>query len=154
MHEDSFEWEVPEHEQSHKTWDWYVTVPTIFISLVVVSFFFENYLFAVFVLIAGFALVFYAHRDPDILNVTIGERGVRINDSFYPFSSLTAFAFEEKEGHDLLLLRSERFFAPLITIPIPHSIDIEDVADFLLDFLDEEELFEPLSQKIMEYLGF
>ncbi len=149
-----FEWKIKEYENSEKTWDWYVTVPTIFIALVIVAIFLDNILFAIFVAMAGVTLILYAHRPPRDVSVKIDKRGIVLNNNFHPMSSLSSFWIEPYEEGGVLLVRSKSTFVSLISIPIPEEIDSDNIDDFLIEFLEEEELDEPLSQKIMEYLGF
>jgi len=51
------------------------------------------------------------------------------------------------------LLKYNRAFVPHIALPIA-EVHPEDIREFLLSYLHEVEDHEPLSQKIMERLGF
>jgi hypothetical protein len=61
---------------------------------------------------------------------------------------------ELSENHTpKLLLEAKSVITPLITIPIV-DVDPDHVHDYLLDFLPEEDHMEPLSHRVMEWLGF
>ena len=68
---------------------------------------------------------------------------------------LESFWVEDTEYHDKIILRSKKPLSPFIIIPFDSTTtDPESIRDYLLDYLDEEELEEPLHQILMEWLGF
>ena len=57
------------------------------------------------------------------------------------------------ENEPKMILRSKKKILPLIVFPIEGMHHL-DVRDFLLKYLPEVEMHEPVSHKIMEVLGF
>lgn len=157
------EWSTLEHEHTHKTADWYWAVGVIALSIAVTAVIFSNFLFAILIVVGAGALMIQSFHGPDEMNVAITSRGLVINKKLFPFSTLESFWVEkdDEEEDDFgtegskLLVKSHKLLMPLIVIPInEEEVDPEDVTDYMLEFVDEEELHEPLSQKIMEWMGF
>lgn len=147
-------WEAKEYEQTEKGSDWFWALGIISISIAVTSIILNNLLFAIVVLVGAFALGTYAKKPAEIIHLEINQRGVLINSTLYLYSSLESFWVEEVEESPKLLIKSAKTFVPLIVAPLSEVVDREELRDYLLDHLDEEEHSEPLSQKIMERLGF
>ncbi|MBI2096283.1 MAG: hypothetical protein HYT43_01455 [Candidatus Taylorbacteria bacterium] len=156
--DDYIEWRTAEHPHKERRSDWYLSVGIVALALAVTAMLLGNVLFAIFILAAGFALALHATRRPEAVNIFIDSGGVRINDTLYPYSSLKSFWVEETAanpaGQPELLIRSEKLIMPLLVISIPKYVNSLYVRELLRLRLPEEELSEPLSQKVMEYLGF
>ena len=106
-----------------------------------------------FILLGALTLVIYSVRKPNIIGVELGKRGVSVNNTIYPYNTLKSFWVEEDDIEPKILMQSEKVLMPYIIIPLSDT-DPDIVREFLLNYLEEEEHREPLSQKLMEYLGF
>jgi hypothetical protein len=146
-------WHAPEFITYEKGPDWYWAVGVISITLAVAAILFGNILFALVIIIGAVALSMQASRDPEIREFIVGDRGVQVDDTLYPHSSIVSFWVENNPYEQKLLLQSEKAWMPYIVAPIT-EVDPEEVRNLLIQYLPEEEHQEPLSQKIMEYLGF
>lgn len=146
-------WKAPEFIKYEKGPDWYWAVGVISITIAVAAVVFGNVLFGILVLIASVALTLQGSQDPEIREFSVDRQGVQADEILYPYSSLKSFWVENNPHEQKLLLQSEKAWMPYIVMPIA-EVDPEEVRDFLLQFLPEEEHQEPLTQKIMEYLGF
>jgi hypothetical protein len=135
--------------------EWYWALGLITIALAVAAIMFNNMLFAVFWLVAGFALALFAARKPKLVKFAVTQRGVRVDESLYPFQSLESFAIDELSPNHTpkLILQPKTKFAMRVIIPL-ESVDADHVHDFLREFLPEEDHVEPLSHRVMEWLGF
>jgi hypothetical protein len=71
----------------------------------------------------------------------------------HPYLTLEAFWVETRGGEPKLILKSKKAMMPFIIIPV-HEESADEVADVLRQFIEEKELAEPASHKVMEYLGF
>lgn len=151
--EKEISWEAPEFIPHEKGPDWYWAVGVIAITLAVAAIMFGNILFALVILAGSLTLTLQASRDPDMISFTLDEDGVQAGDTLYPYSSLKSFWVENNPHEQKILLQSEKVWMPYIVVPIA-EIDPEEVRNFLIEYLPEEEHQEPLSQKVMEYLGF
>lgn len=93
-------------------------------------------------------------KRPSIIPFSVSSRGIRVGERIYPYSTLEAyFIDEENPNGPQLLIRSKSLYMPLIIMPIPEEY-VHDIEDLLLARLPEEELEEPLANKILEILGF
>lgn len=149
-------WQSLEHtHKSKKGADWFWALGIIAVGAIVLSFYFGNILFgiiiALFVITSGLTV----NRDPQLHEFEISRKGVRIGTLLYPFSNLESFWVEDTEHEDMIIFRTKKTMHNMLIIPFDSTVtDPEMLRDFLLDYLDEEELEEPLHQKFMEFLGF
>ncbi len=149
-------WRTREYPHEAKNSDWYWSVAVISIAVAVSSVFFSNVIFAILILIAGFALILHASRPPKKIDVLLFEEGIVIDKYFYPFSVLESFSLADYEWPTRVLLKSEKLFSPLIVIEInTDEVDELEVKKFLLEKIPEElDLHESIFQKIIEQIGF
>ncbi len=146
-------WEAPEFTPRDRSPDWFWGLGIIAVSLIVTAILFENLLFAIVVLISAVTITLLALRDPEILEFTVNDRGIRAGDTLYPYSSIESFWVENSPEEQKILLQSERMLMPYIVVPI-EEVDPEEVRNFIIQYIPEEEHVEPLSHRVMEYLGF
>jgi hypothetical protein len=147
------EWEALEHHHEEKNSDWFWVVGIVALSLSVVSIIWGNVLFGILIIIATISLLLHAIRHPQVHKIKMDSRGVTIDSFFYSYQSLYSFWINENEDPPVLLLKSGRFFLPLVVIRLD-NVHPEDVRERLRDMVYEEELHEPLLQKVAEYFGF
>ena len=151
----AIEWRALEHNHGEKSHDWFWGIGIIAIGIAILAVYFGNFLFALVILIGAFASVLHAHTKPKIITFKISRKGVRTGSVMYPYSSLDSFWVIDEEINDRIIFRSNKMFMPYLILPFESTkTNPEAIRDFLLDYLDEEELEEPLSQKIIEILGF
>lgn len=147
-------WEALEHGHGEHGSDWYWSVGIIAIAAAVASFALGNALFGVIIILGASTLMILASRGPRTLGFTVGPRGIRINDELYPYSTLESFYLDEDAPGDTeLLLKSKRFFMPLIVVPVPEEY-VDTVDAFLNQRLPEEYLEEGALNKLFESFGF
>ncbi len=158
--ENTISWQEYEYVHHEKSSDWFWALGIIALSSAVTAIIFKNILFALLILIGAFAVALLAAKRPSLVHFEITRRGVSIDDVLYPFSTLKTFWINENEdeyGRLTLILESKRVMMPYIIIPIHSEVDIseiEKIKDILLNKLDEKELREPISHKILELFGF
>ncbi len=153
MEKHSISWSAFEYEDRERSRDWYWAFGIIVIAGIVASILVRDYLFAIFIAIACGTILLFHYRKPEIIEFEIFEKGVRIKDAVFPFSKLNSYCIHRDDRGARLLLHSKRSFVPIITIPMPE--DAADESDFLLaQHLKKEDIAEPHSHKIMDYLGF
>ena len=147
-------WEAPAHNHIEKNSDWFWILGILSISVGTASFFFGNYLFAILIVLAAAVAAILANREPRIIEFVVSNRGIRIDETLYPYSTLDAYYIDEDDPMGpQLLVRSKKVFMHLIVCPIPEE-SIEDIEDILELRLPEELLEEPLSTKLLEIVGF
>ena len=147
-------WEAPEHHHIEKGSDWFWVLGIIAVCGAVAAFFFDNFLFALVILLGAGTMALRAVKPPRVVPFMVGKKGVRSGERLYPYSSLESFCIdEEDEKGPQLLLRAKSMYAPLIVMPIPAE-HAEEIEELLRTRLQEEELKEPLGHKLLELFGF
>jgi hypothetical protein len=125
----------------------------IAIAGVILATFLGNFLFGLVIGIGAVALGLHALRHPKMIQCEIQERGVRIDDTLFPYRTLESFWVDERVLPNRLLLKSQKMFMPHIIVPLADA-SADEVRDILLDYLDEEEVQETFSDRIVELAGF
>ncbi|MCC2630363.1 MAG: protein of unknown function with transrane region [Candidatus Paceibacter sp.] len=148
-------WEAPEYHHTHKTTDWYWGLAIITITVVIISILLGDVLFALFLLLASFTMSIFAHRLPRTVKIEMNTRGIKLDRIMYFYKDIESFWIELDENiyHPKIILKSKRLFMPLIAVPLG-DMNPDDVGDFLAQFLKEEEIKEPILQRLLEDVGF
>ena len=146
-------WQAPEYHHYQRSTDWFWAVGIITISIAILSFIFDNALFGILILLSAGILIFFTLREPEDIEYEINQRGIVIGKDLHPYLTIEAFWIETRTHEPKIILRSKKAIMPYMIIPI-HDDSVDEVADVLREFLEEKELTEPASHKIMEYLGF
>lgn len=152
MEQEILAWDAPEYPWTPKTADWYWSLGIITVSVAVLCIFFGNILLALFLLIAAFSVGLYAGREPTLVHFEIQPRGIIVNNYLYTFESLESFWIEEGHRPDIIL-KSKKFFVPLIIVPISH-IPTDEIHARLIAVLPEVEHHESIFHRVFEYFGF
>ena len=149
-------WHALEFEHKEKTPDWFWAVGLIAVCIIATTIFFQNYFFAVFIFLSTTILLYKANHLPKIITCKITNRGISIGDYLFPYSTIDAFWINVDhsglEKHQILI-RSQKTFSPLITIPADNQ-DPEELHKILSLKLEEEKMEESPFVKIMTHLGF
>ncbi len=146
------EWETFEYDDHNRGTDWYWAIGLIALSLAVSAVIFDNYLFAILIVIATFSLYLFSVRKPLRISVSIGEDGIRIGNDLYRYGTLKSFWIEKKDGREKLLLQSTKTLLPLLSLSI-EKVSGESVRGALAPHLPETELHEPFTHALIDYLG-
>jgi len=146
-------WTAPEYRKKERSVDWYWSWGIISLSIIVISIFLHNYALAMLVAVAVFALMTVIAKDSSVFEYKIGEKGIKAGKDFIAYESIECFWIKDGEEEDLLLLKTNRFLSPMLTIII-ENVDLNKLRDILLTKIKEKELEEPSSKRIMDFLGF
>lgn len=150
----SVAWEAPEHYHIPKGGDWYFALAIITVALVVAVIFFDNLLFAILCGLGGGVLAIAASKPPRVITFAVTVRGIRVDDILYPYTTLRSWHIdEEHQMGPQLLIMSQKYFMPLIVLPIPEEY-IDDIEDIVSERLKEEFIEETFFNKLMEFFGF
>jgi hypothetical protein len=153
MEETILEWHSPEHHFDKKANDWYWILGIICVGAAVLSFYFKNFLFGVFIIIAGATIGMLSYRETKVVPIKIVPKGIIFGRHLYPWTSYRSFWIEDEHVHGArILLHPVSSYLPLVVIPINEEVDLNDVRDTLLDFLEEEFLKESLVHKWFDKL--
>jgi len=146
-------WTTKEHFASQKSNDWYWSVGIITLTLAIISFFMDNIVASILVIVAGFTLVLHVSLGARDVYCEINDRGIIYDKHFYPFLNLDSFCVPHDETPPRLLLKSNGSLAPLVVIYID-EVDPEKVREIMLKYIAEVEMRESLPKKFLEWLGF
>ena len=151
-------WSALEFEKKdrHPDWLWYVGL--VFGLAAVISFFYGNIFFGIFLVVAGIVMIVYAVKDPKLLTVTLTKKNIEISDgvmphSNIPYEKIKGFALDETGKPDKLLLQVKGSFVPIISLPLG-GVTADSVKKFLIGKVPEAELRESTSVKIFDRFGF
>lgn len=147
-------WEAYEHHHAPKKADWFWILGIIAVTGATVSILLGNTLLGVLVLIAGTVVALIANREPKIISYAVTQRGLRIDDRLYPFTTLESFCIDEETNlGPQLLVKSEKMFMPLLILPLPEDA-LKDIEDIISQRLPEIHIEEPLAHKLLEFFKF
>ena len=146
-------WKALEHSYTKKSADWFWAVGIISVAIAVIGVIIGNLLLSVLILVGAFALVLQSVKIPQEMQYSVGERGIAVGNTLYPYGTLESFWVHDHDETGVLLIKSKKTFVPLISIPIEEVRPV-DVRATLLEHPKEEEMNEPVAQQIMERLGF
>ncbi len=146
-------WNAPEHIHTEKNNDWYWAVGIINLTAAVLAIMLNNVVFGILIIISAFALVVHSSQKPRIFHYEINDRGIIVNESLYPFLTLESFWIDAHQEKPKLLIKSHKTFMPFLAIYI-EEVDPEEIRDILLNYIAETEHQEPISQKLLELIGF
>ncbi len=150
-----YAWEAFEYKDRDLKTDWFWALGIIALAGSVASFIYGNFLFGVFIILASVAVVFFGTIKPKRVKYEITEGGIIYEGNFYPFETLHAFFLNEFDETDKkLLIKSERFFVPILTLPYDDDTTGNAIYEALSNIIPEEPLQEPWGHLIMERLGF
>lgn len=90
--QDSFVWEMPEHEPRERSSRWYLIVSLIALLSVIYGVLAQNYLFALIILLSAVILILASNPEPEKILVQIGHNGLVLNGDFIEFSKLSEFS--------------------------------------------------------------
>ena len=156
---EKLEWDALEYDEKDRGQDWFWALGVVVVAGSIASILFENYFFAALVVISGVMLGFFAVKKPDMIHYEINKKGLKIRNNIYTFDSIKSFwvRTEPKENQinrPALLIHSQRFFLPVISVPIEMESADMIRAIMLEKEIPEEEMQEHISEHLMEVLGF
>ncbi|MEK7209045.1 MAG: hypothetical protein AAB677_02190 [Patescibacteria group bacterium] len=147
-----FTWETLEYEHYEKSPNWFWAIGLGGAMLILVAILMKNFLLAILLLLATFALILHGGKRPDKITVAIGRQGVQVRHLLYPFKTLRSFWVHDHLPIKKITLRSDKAFMPHLHLPLGDEVDHEEVRLFLLEHLPEEHHEPTLIDALVEYL--
>ena len=158
--EEKINWSALEYEDKERHIDWFWALGVIVVAGAIASVIFANYFFAIFLIIAGILMGFFATKKPEMVSYELNEKGLKFNDHIYTYEKIKAFWVQKSlsdEGHIMkpaLFIKSDRTFVPIFSIPIEEN-SVSAIHNLMVAHnVLEEEMKEHISEKIMESIGF
>ena len=152
-------WTALEYEEKERSPDWFWALGVTVVTSSIASIIFENYFFAALLILSGILLGFFANKKPDIAYYELTTKGLKIRNRLYPYENIKSFWVQlDRSGETnlkpTLFIHSERAFMPILSIPIDETIAENIHSIMLSQNIEEVEMKEHPSEKIMEVLGF
>ncbi len=135
-------WVAKDFIKPERSSDWYWFAGIIGIGVSFLAIYFGNILFALLILISLFALFVQSSVEPSDKKFELNRKGVVSGEILYPYSTLESFWVIDEDGwdRDRLLVKSKKTLMPLIVIPLGKDVTPEQISDFLLEYLNEEQM--------------
>lgn len=147
------EWQALEHEEKEHSTDWFWALGVVIVASSITSIIFHDYFFAMILVLGGFMLGYFATQKPKMVSYELNDKGLKIQTQFFPYKNIKSFWVRD-EVKPTLFVKLDRFYMPMVSIPIEEE-KVEDIKNLMLDNnIVEEEMKEHMSEKIMETLGF
>lgn len=143
-------------KERHPDWLWYAGLA--FGIAAVLSFFYGNIFFGIFLVVAGVVLIVYAIREPKLLDVTLTPEHIDIKIGDLPhttiaYEKIREFSLDETGKPDKLLVRVEGSFVPVISLPL-EGVSADSIRTYLNGKIKEGNLRESNSVKLFDRMGF
>ena len=151
---DTITWSTPEYSHKERSNDWLWTVGLIVIVGCGFALWFHNYIFAIFIFIAGASLIMFSIREPGEVTFKIETDGFTMGRDTYDWDKLKSFNIKEKETEEYakLLIETKKHFLPVYTIILPKKM-IEQVKNNLIKVIPTSEINESQSMLFAEKIG-
>jgi hypothetical protein len=149
-------WQAYDHIREPKSSDWFWFLGITALAIIVLAIYFGNTLFALIILIGTAILFKTANNPPVVVDYQINRKGVQVGDIIYTYGTLQSFYVIDEDGfdRDRIIIKSRKMFMPLIVVPLGETAHPEDIREYLIEYLDEEEMHEPTIQRILTIFGF
>ncbi|MBI2048576.1 MAG: hypothetical protein HYT30_01480 [Parcubacteria group bacterium] len=145
-------WSGQEHQHIERGSDWYWALGIIIMSSALTAVLLNNVLFALLIVLGGVTLGMLAKRPPAVVEFALGERGLAVGDTFYPYEEMRAFWVSE-DDEPTLLIDTPRIMNPDLIIPLT-DVDPNMVRAFLAERVPEIELHQSFIYTLAEFFGF
>jgi hypothetical protein len=145
-------WQAHEYEWKERSVDWFWTVGLVGVAGLVLAILVHDTLFGILIFCSFGFLAYLSIRKPDVLTVTLTDTSIIIGENVMPFKTLKQFYVTSDTNTPSLLLMTNRFFIPMTSVPL-ENVDPSEVREVLLQSVEEKEMEESRSHKLLERIG-
>lgn len=152
---ESVEWNIKNYNDEDKGVVFYTIFFSLFAILLLFAFWQENFLFGIFVILAGGLLLFLSSQTSPSFTFRVDEKGFHIieSETFYPYSQINHFdihEFDEKTS-DLLFVFKGRLRPPLRARFYTHQRD--EISSLLSSHIPQREIELSLTDSFSRFIG-
>lgn len=156
-------WEALEYKEKTQGTDWFWALGVIVVATAITTIIFGNYFFAVLIIIGGVLLGYFTIKKPEMVYYELNNKGLKVKDRVFLFEDIKYFWVQAYKPADdtktenvepILFIHTKRFFMPIMSIPIDEHLGSHIRTIMLSNNVEEKEMNEHPSVKIMETLGF
>lgn len=144
--QEEINWEAFEYEYKPRSADWFWVVWILALGISFTAYFFSNTLFGIFILISAFSISIFASRKPNLIKISLTPKKIIIANKEIDYEDLESFWIENTK----ILLKSIKKTSPYIIIPLNSEIDIREIKEYLLEYLEEVESHESFFQILLD----
>jgi len=151
--EEIISWEIPEYKKHDRSKNWYILSGIVAVVFLLYALFYQNFLFAIFIVIVSIVLILNDGKEPMRVKVAITDNGVKIGKNFYEFDEFKNFSIVYKPDQNIKNLYFE--FDNYIKQRL--SLNLEDVNPIKIKELlspilkeDTDRKDPPLSEKLAD----
>jgi hypothetical protein len=163
--DEGIRWVVLTHEDRDRSADWYWAFGIAIVIGIGLSIYFANILLAIILALSAIAITILLVRGPREHEVHVHGRGVSVDGTLYPYQSLHSFwvAIEELLDEEVdagwepraeLRLLTTGYVHPHLILPLENVPHAEEVRDYLVNYMNEEEQEPRLTEHVAALLGF
>lgn len=136
---ESVSWEASESVSHERDGLWFIGFIIIFITLLGVSVWLQQWTFTALIVIMAFALVVFIRRPSRVLKYSLSFNGLHINEQYHSFDEFRSFGVIEDGALFSVMLMPTKRFGQAITIYFTEN-EGEKIVDILGAYLPMEEL--------------
>lgn len=115
-------WEGASRPFRKKNKTYYLTTSAIIILLILIAFVIQHFLLIATLLAFSFVVYVLAFVPPQDIDYKISTSGITIGERFYLWKELDSFWFKEKEGHQVMIVKTRlKFPAQLLLVLKDHD---------------------------------
>ena len=144
-------WKGVSFSYKSKGFSWFFFVSLFFFLIFLFALWQNNFLFALFIVLAGIMTIVLAKKKPKLLEFKLNDQGITIGDKTYLFKDLEGFYINEEKKPELFLKRK----IPFLNFKIPiRNKDLSEIKEFLKQRLPEEKIEDSLIDIFIKKIGF
>ncbi len=156
MEQETITWQAPEFEYYEKNSTWYLWLAlgaTVVIGLALWQ---KNFLFAIFILIAGLIIGFTGKRKPRDLSFELNASGLTINEKKQiPYEKMSGFAIIENQENEYgeLFIKTKLVLDGDLRVQYPNALTAK-IKNALPPSVPEIEYEETITDRLFKILHF
>lgn len=150
---DEMAWSVMTHEHRERSTDWYWGLGVLAIAGSAASIFFGNVLLAIIIALGAGSIGFLAARGPREHMIRIDARGLSIDGTRHPWSSISSFWVEHETDIPRLFFTMRAALIPYVSLTLDDRAQGESVRAHLRRYLEEVEQGPHIGEHLAEIFG-
>lgn len=150
---DVIEWTTTEYEHRERNKEWFWTVGILAGAIALVAMLFDNALLGIVVIIGAFTLMLLSSKPPQQLQVTVSNKGIRIKNDLYLYSTLHSFWIDEEAAYPTLTIPTGKVLMPHIRVGL-EGVEPLVLQRYLLRYMKEEYQEPTIIESLVHYFGF
>jgi|GEM_PF-1154564 len=131
-------WHAPDRIHHKKGREYFINIILIILILEVLLFLFHQFTLMILLVTLGFLACSLAIMPPNILRYRISNQGIALDESFFLWKELYDFYFTQREGEDVLHIRTVEYYPGEIVLHLG-QLHKDQLISTLLPFLPYRE---------------